>query len=72
MCVCVHVCVSTLRSHDRDSGSAVIPGAEMRLAGADRSGGVHVGQSSVWALPCVCACSAEEDTRVLPPKRHNR
>lgn len=40
MCVCVHVCVSTLRSHDRDSGSAVIPGAEMRLAGADRSGGL--------------------------------
>lgn len=36
---CVFVCVSALRSHDRDSGSAVISGATMRLAGADRSGG---------------------------------
>lgn len=64
---CVFVCVSTLRSHDRDSGSAVILGATMRLAGADRSGGVHVQQSSVVS---VCALWYG-DTGVLPPKRHN-
>lgn len=42
------------------------------LARADRSRG-FMSDSRVCGAPlCVCACSVDEDTRVLPPKRHNR
>lgn len=68
-CVCVHVSASTLRSHDRDSGSAVIPGATMRSAGADRSGGFV----SDRALLCVRVCVAvlQETPGYYLPKHHN-
>ena len=55
LCVCVHACVSPLRSHDRDSGSAVILGATMRLAGADRSG-VFMSERAAFGHFCVSVC----------------
>lgn len=66
-CVFVCMCVSTLRSHDRDSGSAVILGSTMQLAGADRSEG---SMSNRAACRCFCVCS-EVNARESPPKRHN-
>lgn len=53
---CVFVWASTLRSHDRDSGSAVIPGATMRSAGADRSGGFMSDRAECERF-CVSVCA---------------
>lgn len=54
VCLRACVCVSALKSRDSDSGSAVIPGAPMRLARADRSGGFM--SNRVLLGVCVCVC----------------